>query len=192
MARRKKIEESGDITAYPRAASDEFGSIPPPESGLSIDTEDLGTQFLSNATEHGHSEWPGADEASSAGQETWEGGGDSDGDGAGELASGYELDPESWERALTRSLRIGKLSSEFPRVRTGARAKRPELSDEPVTREWDAVDLTDEDIHEASLMDHEGAELGEVESPSLRTEDSHRHGKPRGGHLSGARRKRAL
>jgi hypothetical protein len=182
----QKLKEHGEITAYPRTASDDFGSIAPPESGLSIDAEDLGSQFLSNAIEQQRvSEWPAADEASSAGQEDWEG------EAGGELSADYELDPEGWERALTRSLRVGKLASEFPRARSRLHKKPVELPDEAPTHEWDDVDLTDETIHEASLLDHEGAELGQVESPSLRTDDTHRHGKPRGGHLPGSRRKRA-
>lgn len=44
------------------------------------------------------------------------------------------------------------------------------------------MDLTDETIQEASLLDHETDELGEVESPNLRTDDTHTHGKRRGGH----------
>ena len=55
------------------------------------------------------------------------------------------------------------------------------------------VDLTEPVIQEASLLDHEGEELGEVEPPSIRTEDSKSHGKRRGGHApkgAGASRSR--
>lgn len=186
MARRKRGEEESQITAMPRAMGDELGSIPPPESGLSVDTEDIGAQFLSNATEQRASSWPQADVSSDgASEEEW------DADTVATLSSSFELDPKGWERAVSRSLRIGSLSSEFPRARTGVRKRPQRALDAETDDSWgDDVDLTDEAIHEASLLDHEGDELGEVESPSVRTDDTHTHGRRRGGH-SPTRRKRA-
>jgi hypothetical protein len=187
MVRRKRGEEESQITAMPRANGDELGSIaPPPESGLSVDPEDIGAQFLSNATEQYVSSWPRADTSSDGtGEEEW------DADTVGALSSSFDLDPTGWERAVTRSLRIGTLSSEFPRAPSSVRKRpKPALEDERVDDWGDDVDLTDEVVHEASLLDHEGDELGEVESPSVRTDDTHTHGRRRGGH-SAVRRKRA-
>lgn len=187
MVRRKRGEEESQITAMPRANGDGLGSMaPPPESGLSVDTEDIGTQFLSNATEQHTSSWPRADaDSDGAGEDEW------DADTVATLSSSFELDPQGWERAVSRSLRIGTLSSEFPQARTGVRKRPQRALEEERQDDWgDDVDLTDETIHEASLMDHETDELGEVESPSVRTDDTHTHGRRRGGH-SPARRKRA-
>ncbi|HEX6244034.1 MAG TPA: hypothetical protein VFZ61_24125 [Polyangiales bacterium] len=178
---RGRESERGPITAYPRAAADDLGSIPPPESGLSIDTEDLGAQFLSHATEQA-SDWPAADAArDGAGEDEW------GGDGDGVLASSYDLDPDGWERALQRALRLGSLPVMAPRTRR-ARPSRDEEEDAQASN--DDIDLTDESIHDASLLDHEGSELGEVESPFLRTDDTRTHCRRRGGHAP-ARRKRA-
>jgi hypothetical protein len=181
-ARTSTREPKREINVFPRVATEQLGSIPPPESGLSVDTEDIGSQFLSCATEQGVSDWPPA----SAGDDSLADGGLS---GEGGLGDNFELDPFGWERATTRSLRIGALSATFP-PSTGMR-KRPEQPRERPAHAWDEIDLTDEAIQEASLLDHEGAELGEVESPLLCTDDTHTHGRRRGGHLRNGRRKRA-
>jgi len=182
MSRRKPADSHDEITVYPRGASEQLGSIPPPESGLSVDTEDLGSQFLSSATEQSFSEAPPA----YTGDESLA---DGAGDDGGGLGDSFELDPGGWERATTRSLRIGKLSSSYPPA-TGVRRK-PQEPSERRAHAWDEIDLTDESIQEASLLDHEGVEPGEVESPLLRTDDTHTHGRVRGGHLRNGRRKRA-
>jgi hypothetical protein len=181
MSRRKSADARHEITVFPRGASEQLGSMEPPESGLSVDTEDIGSQFLSAATEQGVSDRPPA----YAGDDPL-----ADGalDGEGGLGDNFELDPFGWERATTRSLRIGKLSASFPST-TSVR-KKPEQPKELRAHAWDEIDLTDEAIHDASLLDHEGVELGEVESPLLRTDDTHSHGRRRGGHLRSGRRKR--
>lgn len=183
MSRRKPADARHEITVFPRGASEQIGSIPPPESGLSVDTEDIGTQFLSAATEQSMSDWPPAcaddDALANGGLDSEDGG----------LGDNFELDPFGWERAATRSLRIGKLSSSFPSS-TGVRRKLAQPAERPA-HAWDEIDLTDEAIQEASLFDHEGVELGEVESPQLTTDDTHTHGRRRGGHLRNGRRKHA-
>lgn len=184
---RARDDEQSTITAFPRPADDELGTQAPPESGLSVDPEDIGAQFLSAATEQQLSERFAPDAAlESAGEEDW----GSDPDRA--LASSYDLNPDGWEAALQQALSLGRLSPTSAHLRRAARVnvmeERPDDAEPP--NQDDDVDLTDEVIHEASLLDHEGSELGEVESPELRTEDTHRHGKPRGGHAP-THRKRA-
>lgn len=181
MSRRKSADSRQEITVFPRGVSEQLGSIPPPESGLSVDTEDIGSQFLSAATEQGLSDWPPA----YAGDDSMADGG-LEADGG--LGDNFDADPSGWERAITRSLRLGSLSANFPE-RTGVRRK-PQQPAERRAHAWDEIDLTDEAIQEASLLDHEGNELGEVESPQLRTDDTHTHGRRRGGHLKNGRRKR--
>lgn len=180
MPRRKSGEERREITVWPRAMSDELGSIPPSDSGLSVDTEDIGARFLSNAVEERSSQWP-ADR--DTGSYSFDDGSSEDGDGFDE--AGYAADPRGWEQRITRSLRVGKFR---------ALLAPPEENNDPgelPEHDWDELDLTDENVQEASLLDHEGEELGEVVSPHLRTDDVHSHGRPRGGHTSGKRKKHA-
>jgi hypothetical protein len=171
--------EPGLITAYPRAPDQQLGGDSPPESGLSVDADELGTQFLNNATEQPSAELMAPDAAlEGTGEDDWSA------ESAETLGSSFELDPEGWERAVSRVLRRGELSL-APLKRTRAERVHPSEQEQPAS---DDVDLTDEVIHEASLLDHEGSELGEVESPSLRTDDTHTHGKRRGGHAPRRRR----
>jgi hypothetical protein len=190
MPRRKLGEDLERITVWPRAAPDELGSIAPPESGLSVEPEEIGAQFLSNATEQGLSDWPESpdDDADFSGA----GGADGADDGGGFDEAAYEEDPFGWERRITRSLRLGTLRSPVPR--TGTRRALPDDSAraDHLGHALDAIDLTEEAIQEASLLDHESEELGEVESPELRTDDTHTHGRRRGGHGPTAKRKRKV
>jgi hypothetical protein len=182
MPRRKQGDEPERITVWPRAASDELGSIPPPESGLSVEPEDLGAQFLSNATEQGWSDRPEDPDAEESASEEGEGGFDE---------ASFELDPLGWERRITRSLRgLGTLEARAPRTAIRRILREPPEAENRLGHAWDEIDLTDQAIQEASLLDHESEELGEVESPNLRTEDTHTHGRRRGGHAPGGRRKR--
>lgn len=179
MPRRKRGGERGEITVWPRAMPDELGSVPPPESGLSVDTEDLGAQFLSNATEQRSSDWPADVDT---GTYSFDDGSSEADDSLDE--AGFEANPRAWEHRITRSLRVGKFSALL--------SPPPENNDpgELPEHEWDELDLTDENVQEASLLDHEGDELGEVESPQLRTDDTHSHGRPRGGHSAGRKKTR--
>jgi hypothetical protein len=55
-ARRKPIESDQDVTARPRPIPEELTKRPVAESGLSVDPEDLGAQFLTDATEQNNFE----------------------------------------------------------------------------------------------------------------------------------------
>jgi hypothetical protein len=88
----------------------------------------------------------------------------------------------------TRSSRLAPPAT-TTRPLLGRGAPVPELTAPRMPKDLDAyfmpldeMDLTEETIRDASLMDQEGDEAGEVQSPSLRTEDVHTHGKRRGGH----------
>jgi len=188
------LKTSLSVTVQPTHISEQVGSVAPAESGLSVDPEDLGRQFLASAVEQSNgSEWP---------RELNEDDFPSD-DGVA-LTDALDLEADtgslrSWERSLLRALAQGKSEEEasgllppgrMPRVRAQRRVPR-EVDGEQPSHAWDEVDLTDEAIHEASLLDHEGSELGEAVAPSvLKTDDTHTHGKPRGGHLP-ARARRA-
>ncbi len=175
------------VTAQPAHISDQVGSVTPAESGLSVDPEDLGKQFLAAAVEQSNgSEWP---------RGLYEDDFPSDDEMALSEALDLEADTgslRSWERALLRALADGKSEEEasgFPRSFRGRplrveRTLSREFDGEQSSHAWDEVDLTDEAIHEASLLDHEGPELGEAIAPSvLKTDDTHTHGKRRRGHL---------
>lgn len=176
---RHLTEESRDgFTARPThvPAQDDTTSG---EEGLSLEPEDLGERFLCWAVEQGETEWPPPS--------AWDEGSQDD---TPPLVDALDLDGEddermgsrAWQRALRRALmREAPLAQ--PTTERAALASEGPTS-EPASYLWDELDLTDAAIHEASLFDHEGAELGEVEPPSaLRTDDTHTHFKPRGGHL---------
>jgi hypothetical protein len=166
--------ESSALTAQPTHTHERVGSLPAPESGLSLDPEELGAQFLSCAVEQSDSGFPAELDPEA---ELFEDSSAALLDVLGEPTGGPE-----WERALQRW------------VERGGESLVP-IAAPPVPREferashaWDEVDLTDESIQEASLLDHEGDEFGAVEPPSaLHTDDTHTHAKRRGGHLRGQR-----
>ncbi|MFT3924858.1 MAG: hypothetical protein QM778_20150 [Myxococcales bacterium] len=186
------LKTSLSVTAQPTHISEQVGSVAPAESGLSVDPDDLGKQFLASAVEQSvNSEWP---------RELNEDDFPSD-DGAA-LSDALELEAEagslkSWERALLRAMANGptkRLARGLPPPPNTPRLAqtRPFNTGQGASHAWDEVDLTDEAIHEASLLDHEGPELGEAVAPSvLKTDDTHTHGKPRGGHLPTPRARRA-
>jgi hypothetical protein len=186
------LKTSLTVTAQPTHISEQVGSVAPAESGLSVDADDLGRQFLASAVEQSSgSEWP---------RELNED--DFPSDEAAALSDALDLEADtgslrSWERALLKAMANGKseqAASGFPppRLTRPLRSTRrgpQELDGEEVSHAWDEVDLTDEAIQEASLLDHEGPELGESVAPSvLKTDDTHTHGRPRGGHLRVSKR----
>lgn len=178
MPRRKGGGERREITVWPRAMPDELGSIPPPDSGLSVDTEDIGSRFLNDATEQRSSRWP---DEPDTGSFTFDDDSNSEDEGSFDEA-GYAADPRAWEQRITRSLRVGK----FRALLEPSPDNDPNELPDP---ELDEIDLTADHVHESSLLDSEGDELGEVTSPRLRTEDTHTHNRPRGGHAPNKRRR---
>ena len=179
------------VTAQPTHISEQVGSMAPAESGLSVDPEDLGTQFLAAAVEQSSSaEWP---------RELNED--DFPADDGAALSDALDLEADAgslkaWERALLKAMANGqaqRATRGVPEPRAPRVAPtRAFTTGQGASHAWDEVDLTDEAIHEASLLDHEGAELGEAVAPSvLKTDDTHTHGKPRGGHLPRPRARRA-
>jgi len=176
--KRKKFDEEEQITAWPSSAPEDIGSIAPPGYELSMDCEELGSRFLSDAVEQGHSQRP-----------VW--------------YDEYEdvpFDPQL-AKDLLRGLGLSpsrKRVSARPPVAADKPPRRHSLSLPPLPEEFQEyitesgeIDLTEENIREASLLDHEGEEAGEVESPLVRTDDTHTHGKRRGGHAPSMRPARA-
>jgi hypothetical protein len=171
MSGRKRDEDDfDDITAHPIGAPEELGHRVAHEVGLSVDAEDLGRNFLSDATEQGNfestyddsielSEGPQSDDAL--------------------VGPNFEERNDIWENTVNLTLQGGE--EDEPLVDDHVDGLRFMEDDDEQTSS-DELDLTENVLHEASLLDQEGEELGETKSPSLRTEDSRSHKKPRGGH----------
>ena len=168
MTRSKQTIEPSEINVWPTSPPDDVGS--PPEGELSVDSEDLGLRYLTDAVEQDRSIEP--------------------------MSFGDEYDDLEFDiRAADGLLRSFGLEPPGGERRSGVRVVPPQVrqarslmpSGVPDDmREHsglhDEIDLTAEAIHEASLLDHEAEEAGEVESPRLCTEDTRTHGRPRGGH----------
>ncbi|MET0286131.1 MAG: hypothetical protein ABW352_16740 [Polyangiales bacterium] len=168
MARRNKAREAAEITVWPSSFPDDVGSLPVANEDLSRDCEELGNRFLSDAVEQTHSVHP-----------HWE--------------AEYDVDEPIFDAkmgdALLREFGLKPMPKRSTtRPLSSPRAPLPKLSSPRMPRDLDEflpddeLDLTDETTREVSLLDHEGEEAGEVESPWIQSEDVHTHGKRRGGH----------
>jgi hypothetical protein len=143
---------------------EELGSFAPPAPELSVDHDDLGRRFLTDVIEPTRSDVVPVGESYD----------DDEMDPADALDLLFHFGLEPSRRAPRGDV------LEFPQ---GALAQPPVPDDfDDYLIAVDELDLTDDNVHDASLLDHETDELGEVASPRLRTEDTHSHGKPRGGH----------
>jgi len=184
MGRPHKDVEELDITARPKGIAQELGDTQRHEPGLSVDPEDLGRQFLSEATEQHNFE------SESAGEEL-----DLELSAAASTddalpGPNFEGDRSIWENTVSLALQNGGVEHAQDEVAPPTSSDEEDdqhdglrtLSDEQ------NIDLTEGAIQEASLLDYEGDELGEIESPTLRTDDNKSHAKKRGGHApKGAR-----
>ncbi|HEY6881144.1 MAG TPA: hypothetical protein VI299_24125 [Polyangiales bacterium] len=168
MARRNKAREAAEVTVWPSSFPEDVGSSAAGDEGLPRDCEELGNRFLSEAVEQSFSLHP-----------HWE--------------PEIEGDDPSFDAkmgdALLRSFGLKAMPMRTTtRPISSSRVSLPKLGAPRMPRDLDEflpddeLDLTDETIREVSLLDHEGEEAGEVESPWVQTEDVHTHGKRRGGH----------
>jgi hypothetical protein len=168
VARRKQPEGQAEITVWPSSFPEDVGSLDQHGGGESLDSDELGSHFLTDAVEQSRSLPP-----------QWEDAPDDepyfDAKMGAELLRSFGLKPMA-KRTTTRPK--PPASHKVPKL---AALRVPRDFEELIGRDGD-VDLTDEIIREGSLMDREAEELGEVEAPSLKTEDVHTHGKRRGGH----------
>jgi len=179
MSGDKRHEEPREITAQPKRMRDELRESPVVEQGLSIDPEELGQQFLSEGTNQGNFEsYDDGAEMSITGNAPSD---------AALTGPSFEVDQSLWESTIDLSLQTGgvdEVSNEY------AQRTRPSEDDESAaTRDEEEqepgdLDVTEDVIREASLLDAEGAELGEVESPEPKTDDIGTHRRRRGGSQS--------
>jgi hypothetical protein len=159
MPTRKKNSPEPEVTAQPRSPAEGRKGHLVEESGLSVAPEDLGRQFLSDATEQGNYE-------SSQGGETSElalgEGAPSDDAMSG---SAPEAGQSIWESTVSLSMQSGDQLRDESLAGDSADTQESAEGEEE-------VDLTDENIREASLLDREADTLGETEEPSPRTDDT--------------------
>lgn len=170
--RRKRDEDNfDDITAQPIGAPEELGHRGGSghEVGLSVDAEELGREFLSQATEQGNfeSEYDDSTELT-------------EGARSDEALPGpnFEATNDVWENTVNLTLQGGEESE--PLVDEHVDGMKF-IEDDDETTSSDELDLTENAVHEASLLDTEGDE-DETKSPTIRTDDTRTHRKPRGGH----------
>ncbi|MDB4972074.1 MAG: hypothetical protein JWN48_415 [Myxococcaceae bacterium] len=159
--RQKQDDEELELTAQPKSVEDELAVSEEHEPGLSVDPDDLGRNFLSQALEQHNFEseirGDGADPSDAA-----------------LPGPNFESDHDVWENTV--SLTMQGAGDDEPLI---------EDSDDALDAEedqTDGLDLTENSIYSGSLLDSETDELGVTRAPELRTDDSHTHGKPRGGH----------
>lgn len=158
------------VTAQPKPISNEVATRQPTEEGLSIDPEDMGQSFLRYATEQGNYEGmrgEGAEELSPAGAPA-----------SDEAHEGTHFSAESTIWKNTVDMVVG--SSDVDDVTNEAAPPLPE--GDPLDAEVEhayapeggtaEVDLTENAIDEASLLDEEADLLGEVVVKSPRTDDA--------------------
>jgi hypothetical protein len=166
--------DPSELTAQPVGLAEELNvHLRDSEEGLSIEPEEMGRQYLSDAIEQGDYE---AVPDSDADELSIDSGASSD-----RALSGPNIEAEDdiWENTVNQTLEAGSAERALEELAPAASAVEradDELDEELESPEdVDELDLTDTNVHEASLFDHEGKELGEVESPELNTDDTHTH-----------------
>jgi hypothetical protein len=155
-----------EITAQPRPLSDDLGSLTG-EDGLSVDPDDLGAHFLSEAIEQGDLSPRGAADyelSLQSGSET----------DAAMVGPNFESDNSLWEQTVGLAVQT---AGGVDQLRASAAIAADEL-DAALDEEDDeeqAVSVTESHIRELSLFDREAPESGETVSPEAQTEDGGHH-----------------
>ena len=159
MPRRSK-EAQPQPTAQPKRARDQLRADPVTEPGLSVAPEDLGRQFLRDATEQDNFE-------SSRGGDTPEvsimEGAPSDDALPGPTFDG---DQSIWESTVDQSLESGGIDEMRDEASPAGNEQTQGISDDE-----EEIDLGREYVREGSLLDREAAELGETEPAEPMTDD---------------------
>jgi len=163
--------DDDDFTAQPVGLPEELAVHLRTDEGLSIEPEEMGRQFLGDAVEQGDFEpVPDANDdelnPDSAPRSD-----------AAITGPNIEAEDDVWENTVNETLEAGgsdRALDELAPAAASVERERDELEDAAEQREaFDEMDLSSPNEREASLFDHEGDELGEVESPELNTEDAH-------------------
>lgn len=168
-----------ELTAKPKTMPQEFGQLErEDQEGLAVAPEQLGTRFLEDAVEEGD-QVPSLDERAELDVNA------SSRNDAAMPGPNFEANQDVWENTVNLAGQDG-VDEALAEVAPAPAAVELEMTDDDETIDLSAeerdLDMRDSSIREASLFDHEGDELGEVEEPEIDTEDTHSHGRPRGGH----------
>ncbi len=166
--------EPSELSAQPMGLEEELSVHLRGEEGLSMEPEEMGRQYLSDAIEQGDFESTPEREADELQVDS--------GPSSDRALSGPNLEAEDdvWENTVNQTLEAGtpdraldELSPAPAAVERQASARERVLEGKESEEAFDELDLSDPDLHEASLFDHEASELGAVEAPELKTEDAH-------------------
>jgi hypothetical protein len=157
----RRLDQEPEITAQPRTISDELRGNPIAEPGLSVQPEDLGRQFLSEATEQANFE-------SSRGGDTPEMY-PNDPAPTDEALTGavWEQDRSLWEQTVNMTLQAGGLDE----AREQGSIEGNEQAQGLFAEEPGDVDMIEDDIHDMSLLDREAERPGEVKEPKVLTDE---------------------
>ena len=162
--RHKQDDVERELTAQPKSIEDELGVVEEHEVGLSVDPDDLGRNFLSEAMDQGNFEselrGDGADPSD-----------------APLTGPNFESDHDVWESTVSLTMQRGASDDDEPLIEDA-----DDALDAADDESGGGLDLTEPVIHDGSLLDSETDELGVTREPDNRTDDTHMRGKPRGGH----------
>ncbi len=162
----RKTDHEPQITAQPKRLADELMANPVADPGLSVEPEDLGKQFLSEAMEqHNFESFKGGDTPEMYINNP------SPSDAA-LTGANWEQDRSVWQHTVEMSLQNGSIDD--MRAEGSPEGADLGLEDQPVMEDDDQpeeVDVTSRAIRGASLFDHEGRNPGEVMSPSIETDE---------------------
>jgi hypothetical protein len=159
----RKREPEAELTARPKSSVEQLTTRPVAEEGLSVDAEDLGKQFLADATEQDNYE-------SSLGGDTTEiellGAPPSD---EALIGPDFEADHDVWENTIDISLQSGGTEDALEDA-------SPEGTEQNqgISANSGEVDLTGESRADGSLFDREEDGPGEVKTPRTRAGDARR------------------
>jgi len=157
-----------EFTARPRPLADELGLIEDNETGLSLDTEDLGSHFLSAAVGQSELSGRGMDDSGVMLVDGVDGAQDDE-------AASSEAELDVWAKRIEFAAE-GRAAEDLLRQIAAFAAQARESQPEPAREQAaEQVHLTDSTIRECSLLDREGAGLDETIAPDVRAEDGGRH-----------------
>jgi hypothetical protein len=153
--KRRASDPEPEITAQPGHVR--RGKRSSHEAGLSVDPEDLGTEFLSEATEQGNFESERETLLSLGG-----------GPASDAADANYDPNASVWDETVRRGPQSDIREVTDPALQDDD----PLESDEGAHDRPTAVDVHQTRIIAASLFDEEGDEPGEVRSPKVETDDA--------------------
>ena len=153
-----------EITAQPKPLGDDIVAAASDEGGLSVDPDDLGSQFLREAVQQGDPVGRDVAELELALRED------------SEAADRPSTEIATWSKMVEMAVRGGGASDPLREAAAvGAErldAERTEAPEPPAAHD---LTLLDSSIRDVSLLDHEGASLDEFIAPTIDLEDTGRH-----------------